>query len=215
MSIPKNIPQGFTRTWRAWALKGEQWVPGARVEVRETVQCQRQSTSFPNRLAEWTQRQYKASPKNLHFILKTIIETAFDIQGLRDTKLTHKSVLLKTKAKKSRGSLTTALTTTLAEVSICRVPGPRALSTYSVLLTSARGQALITSFYKRGTEAQTVRRNNYCRCWNVFTCVCIAFSIKGKTGRSTTISSRWQWHGTGAAQARQELKLGQTPPLKN
>lgn len=57
-----------------------------------------------HQLAGATARKYKASPESLHFILKTILGAAFDIQGLRDTKMTQKSAVLKPRGKDIQGS---------------------------------------------------------------------------------------------------------------
>lgn len=50
-----------------------------------------------------TTKAVQGLSRKLHFILKTIIDTALNIQGLRDSKLPHKPVLMKPKGKETQG----------------------------------------------------------------------------------------------------------------
>lgn len=122
----------------------------------EKLQCQRNSTSSPT--SWWGMaRKYKASPESLHFILKTILGAAFDVQGLRDTKMTHSLWFWSPKAKIFRA----------ADYSINHNTGwskhllctrPRSTVNLFSPLPTVRGRHLWVPFCKWGTEAQTIRR---------------------------------------------------------
>lgn len=103
MPIPKTTPEGFTRTWCVCVHQKESSEPQEPAWKPEKLPCQR-VCFLSHQLAGETTRKYKASPEGLHFILKTILKAAFDIQGLRDTKMTHKSVVLKPKGEDIQGS---------------------------------------------------------------------------------------------------------------
>lgn len=108
------------------------------------------------RLARWTSRQHTASPEDLYFILKTITEAASNIQGLRDAKMTHKSVLLKPKGKEIQGQADWGINHDISWSKHQLCARPRVLSP-----DHCERQALWFLFYKWGTEAQTIRKKTY------------------------------------------------------